>query len=137
MGIKHCKIIELPKISDPRGNLTFIEETNHLPFNIKRVFYIYDIPTAESRGAHAHKKNEQFIICLSGSLDVCLDDGTEKKTIHLNRPWQGLHVPALIWASESNFDPGTLYMVLASELYDEDEYIRDYDNFLNAARAEK
>jgi dTDP-4-dehydrorhamnose 3,5-epimerase-like enzyme len=134
MSIENCKLIEIPKISDPRGNLTFVEQNNHVPFEIKRIFYVYDIPTAESRGAHAHKENEQFMICLSGSLDVCLDDGFEKKTIHLNRPWQGLYIPPMIWASENNFDPGTLYIVLASELYDADDYHRDYEKYLQEAR---
>jgi dTDP-4-dehydrorhamnose 3,5-epimerase-like enzyme len=132
--IKHCVLTELPKISDTRGNLTFIEEMNHIPFEIKRVFYIYDIPTAVERGAHAHKQNHQYLICLSGSMDVLLDDGTHKKEVHLNRPWQGLHIPPLIWASEANFSPNTLYLVLASESYDEDDYYREYNGFLDAVR---
>jgi dTDP-4-dehydrorhamnose 3,5-epimerase-like enzyme len=132
--IKHCVLTELPKICDTRGNLTFIEEMNHIPFEIKRVFYIYDIPTAVERGAHAHKQNHQYLICLSGSMDVLLDDGTHKKEVHLNRPWQGLHIPPLIWASEANFSPNTLYVVLASEAYDEDDYYREYNDFLDAVR---
>jgi len=132
--IKSCVLTELPKINDNRGNLTFIEEMNHVPFEIKRVFYIYDIPTAVDRGAHAHKKNHQYLICLSGSMDVHLDDGEHKKKVHLNRPWQGLHIPPLIWASEANFAPNTLYVVLASETYDEADYHRDYNIFLDAVR---
>lgn len=129
-SVEFCRIIDLPKINDLRGNLTFIEENKHIPFEVKRIFYIYDIPTGKSRGAHAHHTLHQFIICLSGSLDVNLDDGHNKKTIHLNRPWQGLYIPPMIWGSESNFDPGTIYLVLASDFYDEADYYRDYNIFL-------
>jgi len=132
MLLDECKIIQLPKISDHRGNLSFIEGNNHIPFYIKRVFYIYDIPTAAERGAHAHKRNHQFIICLSGSMDVLLNDGNNSKTVHLNRPWYGLHIPPMIWASEANFSPNTLYAVLASEEYDKTDYYRDYAIFLGA-----
>ncbi len=134
MTIKNCRLIELPKISDPRGNLTFIEGSKHVPFEIKRVFYLYDVPTGSDRGAHAHKKLQQFLVCLSGSFDVSLDDGKQKKTIHLNRPWQGLHIPPMIWASEINFDAGSVCMVLASELYDESDYYRDYGNFIASVK---
>lgn len=127
--IDDCKIIELPKIKDPRGNLTFLESSNHIPFEIKRIFYVYDVPTGESRGSHAHYKLKQFIICLSGSFDVFLDDGKRKKTVHLNRPWQGLFIPPMIWSSEGNFDQGSVCLVLVSELYDPASYIRDYDLF--------
>lgn len=129
--INDCKLIALPKINDPRGNLTFIEENKHIPFGIKRVFYLYDVPTEESRGAHAHYHLHQFLICLSGSFDVAIDDGELQTTMHLNRPWQGLHIPPLIWAAEVNFDPGSLCLVLASDAYNEDDYIRDYDQFLS------
>ena len=129
-NVDNCKVIELPKKSDPKGNLTFIEEDNHIPFQIKRVFYIYDIPTAESRGAHAHHKLEQFLICVAGSFDVEVDDGYDKKKFHLNRPWQGLYIPPLIWASERNFDPGSVCLILVSDFYDEKDYIRDYADFL-------
>lgn len=128
--LDYCKIIDLPKISDPRGNLTFVEENRHVPFEIKRVFYLYDVPTGEDRGAHAHRKLHQFLICLSGSFDVELDDGRHKKIEHLNRPWKGLHIPPMIWASEVNFDPGSVCLVLASDLYDEADYFRDYGEFL-------
>jgi dTDP-4-dehydrorhamnose 3,5-epimerase-like enzyme len=134
MSLADVRLIELPKISDPRGNLTFIEESRHVPFNIKRVFFIYDIPSGQNRGAHAHHKLEQFIICLAGSLDVSVDDGVEQKTIHLNRPWMGLYVPAMVWASEGNFDPSTTYLVLASDFYDESDYYRDYYEFLKAVK---
>lgn len=128
-----CKLIELPKMQDPRGNLTFVEQKKHIPFEIKRIFYIYDVPTGESRGAHAHHKLHQFLICLSGSFNVKIDDGVNKKTIHLNRPWQGLYVPPLIWAAETDFDPGSVCISLVSELYDEGDYIRDYQKFLKVA----
>jgi hypothetical protein len=133
--IADCRVISLPKISDPRGNLTFIEGGRHLPFEIKRVFYIYDVPTGESRGAHAHKSLQQFIVCLSGSFDVAVDDGDEKKSIRLNRPWTGLWVPPMIWSAEVNFDPGSVCLVLASERYLEEDYVRDYGAFLSLARA--
>ncbi|WP_370675588.1 FdtA/QdtA family cupin domain-containing protein [Pleomorphomonas sp. PLEO] len=132
MRVSDLAITVLPKRADPRGNLTFIEGGHHVPFDIKRIFYLYDVPTAEGRGAHAHKELHQFLVCLSGSFDVATDDGYEKRTIHLNRPWQGLHIPPMIWASEVNFDPGSVCLVLASMHYEEDDYIRDYDAFLTA-----
>jgi len=132
--LDHCKIIQLPKITDPRGNLTFIEGNKHVPFDIKRVFYLYDVPTGEDRGAHAHRKLHQFLICLAGSFDVELNDGVNKKSEHLNRPWKGLHIPPMIWASEVNFDPGSVCLVLASELYNAADYYRDYDEFLTDVR---
>src|SRR5208337_542673 len=114
MGLSNCTLIELPKISDYRGNLTFLEGEGHVPFQISRIFYIYDIPSGIDRGAHAHYHLQQFIICLSGGLNVYLDDGKERRTTRLNRPWVGLYIPPLIWASEGDFDPGTVYLVLAS-----------------------
>ena len=134
MSLDICNLVQLPKISDPRGNLTFIENSTHIPFEVKRVFYIYDVPTATSRGGHAHRELHQFIVCLSGSLDVLLDDGISHKTIHLNRPWEGLHIPPMIWASEQNFDTGSIYMVLASAPYDEADYYRNYDEFIHDVR---
>ena len=104
----------------------------HVPFPIERVFYLYDVPTEEGRGAHAHREQHQFLICLSGSFDVEVNDGTERRKIHLNRPWKGLHVPPMIWAAEINFDPGSVCLVLASARYSEADYIRDYDEFLAA-----
>jgi dTDP-4-dehydrorhamnose 3,5-epimerase-like enzyme len=130
MKIKDCVRIDLPRKIDVRGSLTFIEGNNHIPFDIKRVFYLYDVPTAEGRGAHAHRELYQFLICLSGSFDVAVDDGTEQATIHLNRPWQGVLIPPMIWASEVNFDPGSVCLVLASMAYDEADYIRDHGQFL-------
>lgn len=128
--IHHCRLIPLPKINDPRGNLTFVESNNHIPFDIKRIFYLYDVPTEESRGAHAHHELHQFLICLSGSFDVAIDDGQCQNKIHLNRPWKGLHIPPMIWAAEINFDPGSICLVLASDNYHAEDYIRDYDQYL-------
>jgi hypothetical protein len=130
--LSDCRIIELPKITDPRGNLTFIEGSRHVPFAIERVFYLYDVPTGEDRGAHAHKELHQFMVCLAGSFDVAIDDGISRQTVHLNRPWKGLHVPPMIWASEINFDPGSVCLVLASAPYMESDYYRNYDQYLVA-----
>jgi dTDP-4-dehydrorhamnose 3,5-epimerase-like enzyme len=132
LGIEKCKIIDLPKITDPRGNLTFIQPEQHIPFEIRRVFYIYDVPTGETRGAHANKTLQEFVICLSGSFDVYLDDGRDKKTFHLNRPWQGLYIPPMIWGWEGNYDPGSVCLVLASTLYDHEDYFYDYNDYLIA-----
>ena len=132
MSIADCHVIDLPRITDPRGDLTFIEENRHIPFDIKRVFYLYDVPTGEDRGAHAHKQLHQFLICLSRSFDVELDDGMNKTTVHLNRPWKGLHIPPMIWAAEVNFDPGSICLALASDFYNEADYYREYDEFLQA-----
>jgi dTDP-4-dehydrorhamnose 3,5-epimerase-like enzyme len=135
--IDDCKLIELPKIADPRGNLTFIEEQRHVPFGIKRVFYLYDVPTGADRGAHAHRSLHQCLICLAGSFDVAIDDGRHSRRVHLNRPWRALHIPPMIWAAEVDFDPGSVCMVLASSLYDESDYLRDYDDFLSALQLSK
>jgi uncharacterized RmlC-like cupin family protein len=134
MTVESCRLIDFPKVPDPRGNLTFIEGEHHIPFGIRRIFYIYDVPTGESRGAHAHKRLEQILICLSGSFDAQLDDGDKRKSVHLNRPWQGLYIPPMIWAAEVNFDPGSVCLVLASDLFDEADYIRDYETYLNERR---
>jgi oxalate decarboxylase/phosphoglucose isomerase-like protein (cupin superfamily) len=135
MFIENCRLVEFPKISDPRGNLTFIEAERHVPFHVKRIFYLYDVPTGESRGAHAHKELQQVVICLSGSFDVIVDDGIHTARFHLNRPWQGLYVPPLVWGAEVNFDPGSVCIVLASEYYNETDYYRDYDVYVKAVRA--
>jgi len=138
MKIKDCRIIELPKITDPRGNLTFIEGGGrHVPFDIKRVYYLYDVPGGAERGGHGHKALHQLIIAMSGSFDVVLDDGCEKKRFHLNRSYYGLYVCPMIWRELDNFSSGSVCMVLASNLYDEDDYYRDYDSFIEAARGEK
>lgn len=125
-----CKIINLPKISDPRGNLTFVEALNHIPFDIQRVYYLYDVPGGAERGGHAHKGLRQLIIAMSGSFDVVLDDGKEKKRFHLNRSYSGLYVCPMIWRELDNFSSGSVCMVLASNKYDEDDYYRDYADFL-------
>lgn len=132
MQIKKCRIIDLPKISDPRGNLTFIEGGNHIPFEIRRVYYLYDVPGGAERGGHAHKDLHQLIIAMSGSFDVVLDDGHEKRRIHLNRSYNGLYVCPMIWRELDNFSSGSVLMVLASNVYDESDYYRDYSEFIKA-----
>lgn len=124
-----CSLCELNKMHDPEGNLTYIYENVHVPFPINRVFYSYDIPGGEDRGAHAHKECHQFIIAASGSFEVVLDDGVNKRTVSLNRPFWGLHVPPGIWASEQGFSSGSICLVLASHGYSEEDYIRNYDDF--------
>ncbi len=125
-----CSLCELNKMHDKEGNLTFMYENVHVPFPINRVFYSYDIPGGEDRGAHAHKHCHQFIIAASGSFEVALDDGINKRTVLLNRPFWGLHVPPGIWASEQGFSSGSICLVLASEGYSEDDYIRNYDEYI-------
>ncbi len=137
MPLKQCKYIDLPKISDPRGNLTFVESGKHIPFDIRRVYYLYDIPAGADRGAHAHKKLHQLIVALSGSFDVTLDDGAKKKTFHLNHPFSGLFVCPMMWRMLSNFSSGAVCMVLASDVYDEFDYYRDYEEFLKAVAAQQ
>jgi len=129
VNIDNCIIIDLPKISDPRGNLTFIEGGNHIPFPIERVYYLYDVPGGAERGGHAHKGLQQLIVAMSGSFDVVLDDGQNKKRIHLNRSYQGLYVCPMIWRELDNFSSGSVCMVLASNAYDELDYYREYDEF--------
>lgn len=125
-----CSFIELPKNSFPEGNLTYIYNDIHLPFKVKRVFYSYDIPGGESRGAHAHKECHQFLVAASGAFEVLLDDGINKRTVLLNRPFYGLHVPPGIWAAEQGFSSGSICLVLASHGYAKEDYIRDYDEYL-------
>jgi len=135
MSLDDCKTIELPKISDPRGNLTFIESGRHVPFEIKRVYYLYDVPGGATRAGHGHKTLEQLMIAMSGSFDVELDDGRAKKKYHLNRSSYGLYIPRMIWREIDNFSSGSVCMVLASNLFDEQDYYRDYQGFLRAAKA--
>jgi len=132
MPLNDCRLIQLPKISDPRGNLTFVEGGNHIPFDIERVYYLYDVPGGSDRGAHAHKALHQLIIAMSGSFDVVLDDGREKKRFHLNRSYYGLYVCPMMWRELDNFSSGSVCLVLASNSYDEDDYYRDYAAYLTA-----
>jgi oxalate decarboxylase/phosphoglucose isomerase-like protein (cupin superfamily) len=124
-----CSIIQLPKIHFAAGNITPITNNQELPFDIKRVFFLYDIPGGESRGAHAHKECHQFIVAASGSFEVMLDDGKVQRIVQLNRPYFGIHIPPMVWASEINFSSGAICLVLASAMYDADDYIRDYQTF--------
>ena len=137
MSIDSCRVIDLPKIADPRGNLTFVEAGRNIPFEIKRVFYLYDVPGGESRGGHAHRKCQQFIVAMSGSFDVLVDDGKKRRTFTLNRSYYGLYLPSMIWREMANFSSGSVCMVLASEFYEESDYFRQYDEFVEASRREK
>ncbi len=132
MNIDLCQLINLPKITDARGNLTFVEGGNQTPFDIQRVYYLYDVPGGAHRGGHAHKDLHQVIIAMSGSFDVLLDDGTNKKRVHMNRSYNGLYVCPMIWRELDNFSSGSVLMVLASNKYDESDYYREYADFLNA-----
>lgn len=132
MSIANCRIIDLPKIHEPRGNLTFIEGGIHVPFDIQRVYYLYDVPGGAERGGHAHKGLSQLIVAMSGSFDVVLDDGHNKTRFHLNRSYQGLYICPMIWRELDNFSSGSVCMVLASNRYDESDYFRDYSDYLIA-----
>jgi oxalate decarboxylase/phosphoglucose isomerase-like protein (cupin superfamily) len=127
-------IIELPKISDPRGNLTFAEGMRHVPFEIQRVYYLYDVPSGESRAGHAHFDLQQVIIALSGSFDLLLDNGHERKTVTCNRPNRGVYMSSLIWRELANFSSGAVCLVLASKPYEESDYIRDYASFVDEVK---
>jgi len=132
MSVDLCNIIELPKIQDPRGNLTFIEGNSHIPFSIQRVYYLYDVPGGAERGGHAHKKLQQFIIAMSGSFDILLDDGKNKKRVHLSRSYNGLYVCPMIWRELDNFSSNSVCLVIASEAYTEEDYYRNYADFMCA-----
>jgi glyoxylate utilization-related uncharacterized protein len=134
MTINDCKLITLPQITDPRGNLTFIQENQTIPFDIQRVYYLYDVPSGSNRAGHAHKALQQVLIAISGSFDVHVDDGYEKKTFHLNRPYIGLYSAPMIWWEIDNFSSGSVCLALASQPYDESDYYRDYSEFLNIRR---
>jgi hypothetical protein len=125
-----CTIFELPKVQNRAGNITSVHNNVEIPFATKRIFYLYDIPGGESRGAHAHKECHQFLIAASGSFEVLLDDGNTKRIVQLNRPNIGLHIPSGIWASEINFSSGSICLVLASHGYNEQDYIRSYEDYL-------
>jgi dTDP-4-dehydrorhamnose 3,5-epimerase-like enzyme len=131
-GLAACHIIGFPRIQDPRGNLTFVEGGNHVDFDIKRVYYLYDVPGGAERGGHAHRELKQVIIAMSGSFDVVLDDGHVSQRFHLNRSYMGLYIPSMVWRELDNFSSGAVCMVLASEVYDEGDYYRDYDEFRRA-----
>jgi len=135
VSLADVRRIDLPKISDPRGNLTFVEGTRHVPFEVKRVYYLYDVPGGQTRGGHAHKNLEQFIIAASGSFDVVLDDGYDQASYFLNRSYFGLYIPTMVWRELRNFSSGSVCLVLASQYYDEDDYYRAHDEFVQAARA--
>lgn len=130
-----CSIIYLPRIQNRAGNITPVTNLENIPFSIKRIYYLYDMPGGESRGAHAHKKLEQLVIALSGSFDITLDDGRNKKSVHLARPYMGLHMLPGMWRDINNFSSGAICLVLASELYDEKDYIREYSEFMEYKKA--
>jgi len=132
--IENCNIVDLPKINDPRGNLTFVESSRNIPFDIQRVYYLYDVPEGAERGGHAHKELHQLIIAVAGSFDIHLDDAQSKKTIHLDSSHKGLYVCPMIWREINSFSSGAVCMVLASEYYDELDYYRDYTLFVNDAQ---
>lgn len=129
MTIHDVKIVELPRYNDPRGNLSFVQEEDQIPFKIQRTYWIYDVPGGESRGGHAYKKTEEFIIAISGSFDVTVDDGSEKRTFTLNRSYNGLYIPKSLWRTMDNFSTNSLALELASTQYDRDDYIEDYESY--------
>ena len=129
MKLSDCTVVELPKIGDPRGNLTFVEGKRHVPFDIKRVFYLYDVPGGAERGGHALKSCQQFLIAMSGSFDVVLDDGVDKQRFHMNRSYYGLYIPPMIWREMDNFSSGAVCLALASTPYDANDYYYDYDEY--------
>ncbi|MES2204573.1 MAG: FdtA/QdtA family cupin domain-containing protein [Pseudomonadota bacterium] len=129
-----CQMIQFPKITDARGNLSFVENNRHVPFDIKRVYYLYDVPAFSARGGHAHKQLKQVLISLAGSFKVHLDNGSEKAVVTLNKPWEGLLIMNQVWRELSDFSSGSTCLVLASEFYDENDYYRDYESFMQAAK---
>lgn len=134
MTLKDCRLIDLPKIHDPRGNLSFIEGNRHVPFDIQRVYYLYDVPGGATRAGHGHRNLQQLIIAMSGSFDVVIDDGDNKYRYHLNRSYLGLYVAPMMWREIDNFSSGAVCMVLASTYFDEGDYFRKYDDFLKAVK---
>lgn len=136
MKVSDAKIIQLPKYLDVRGNLSVIEQNKEIPFAILRSYWLYDVPGGECRGGHAYRKNEEFIVALSGSFDVVLDDGTERKVFSLNRSYYGLYVPKGLWREMENFSTNSLALILASEKYDDNGYIRNYDEFKSISHEE-
>jgi dTDP-4-dehydrorhamnose 3,5-epimerase-like enzyme len=130
MALGDCRLIDLPRIQDPRGNLTFIEGSRHVPFDIRRVYYLYDVPGGAERGAHGHKELHQLVVAMSGAFDIHLDDGREKRLFHMNRSYFGLYISPMIWRDITNFSSGAVCMVLASDYYKESDYYRDYSEFM-------
>ena len=130
MSIKDVKIVELPKFTDPRGNLSFVEQLNHIPFEIKRTYWIYDVPGGENRGGHAFRQNQEFIVALSGAFDVIVDDGKKKKVFNMNRSYYGLYIPAGLWREMTNFSTNSLALEFGSIHYDRNDYVEDYELFL-------
>jgi dTDP-4-dehydrorhamnose 3,5-epimerase-like enzyme len=137
MSLSNCRLIDLPQVHDERGNLTFIEGGRHISFDIKRVYYLYDVPGGSMRAGHAHKKLEQFLIAMSGSFDVSVDDGNHRVKFHLNRSYYGLYIPPMLWREIDNFSSGSVCMALASEYFEEADYYRQYSDFLQAVREAK
>ena len=129
MLLENCRLIDLPKVNDPRGNLTFIENDRHIPFDIKRVYYLYDVPGGALRAGHAHKTLHQFLIAMSGSFDITVDDGHHKMKFHLNRSYYGLYIPPMVWREIDNFSSGSVCLALASDFFDEADYYRQYSEF--------
>jgi dTDP-4-dehydrorhamnose 3,5-epimerase-like enzyme len=135
VGIEECSLVQLPEVADPQGNLAFAEAEVHVPFPIARVFYVYDVPAHARRGGHAHLELEQVVFCLSGALEMAVDDGAGRRTYRLEDPRVGLYLPPMVWHDIGGFDEDTVYMVFASAKFDEGDYIRDYEQFLSTARA--
>lgn len=133
MSLSECRFLQFPKIDDTRGALTFIENGRHIPFDIRRVYYLYDVPGGAERAGHAHRALHQVLVAMSGSFDVNLDDGKEKKTFHMNRSYFGLYISPMVWRTIDNFSSGAVCMALASDPYDEKDYLRTYEAFLEAA----
>lgn len=129
MSLENCRLVDLPKVNDPRGNLTFIENDRHIPFDIKRVYYLYDVPGGALRAGHAHKTLQQFLIAMSGSFDITVDDGHHKMKFHLNRSYYGLYIPPMVWREIDNFSSGSVCLALASDFFDEADYYRQYPEF--------
>lgn len=134
MALSDSRIIDFPVVADPRGNLTFIEGTRTIPFEIKRVYYLYDVPGGAHRGGHGHRNLEQVLVAMSGSFDIVLDDGNRQRRYHLNRSFYGIYIPPMSWREMDNFSSGSVCMVLASDYYDEGDYFRDYNQFIAAVR---
>ena len=137
LGVERCELVDLPVVHDARGNLTFIEGGRHIPFDIARTYYLYDVPGGAERGGHAHRTLHQLVIAMSGSFDLVLHDGQNRDRCHLNRSYRGLYLPPMIWREIDNFSSGSVCLVLASARFDEADYIRDFDEFLTATRRQR